>query len=229
MKFEELKAVSDTRALLRAKSGRGKTLNCARVALMVSKAGGEVLYVDSESAGSTTLVAEVENPDNDFSEEDTENIEYIRVDNYDGLMNAMGKEGGNHDKYDLIVVDTLDHKHTYAIKKVTDAQDQTGADWNEYPRIYSSEKQIMEQVSKSETNFLCTLDPESGSFDKPKGAQANIHGYFDIVVELTREGDDWGNVIRNWIGKGEAIGKQHPDITGRLAEEFIERIEGANK
>lgn len=226
MDFQELKAVSNTRALLRAKSGRGKTINCARIALAVGSAGGKVLYVDTESAGSTSIVAEVENPDNDFSEEDTENLEYVRVDDYDSLMNAMGKEAGNHDKFDLIIVDTLDHKHTFAIKKVADAQDDASADWNEYPRIYSSEKQIMEQVSKSETNFLCTLDPESGSFDKPKGAQANIHGYFDIVVELTREGDEWGNVIRNWIGKGSVIGKQHPDITSRLAEEFIDRIEG---
>jgi len=225
MEFEELKKLSITKVLLRAKSGRGKTRTACKVALEVSRAGGKVKYVDTESEGSTTLVAMVESSDNDYSPEDVENIDYVQCNNFDTLMDEISNDNGNNEDYDLLIVDTLDHKHSYVLKHVTDAKLASKADWNQYPHIYSQEKEIMESLGKANTNVLATLDPDSGSIDKPKGAQTNIHGYFTVVIELVKDDDGWGNRIRNWVGKGDAIGKKHPRIDDALTEEILARTE----
>jgi|APHM01.1.fsa_nt_gi RecA/RadA recombinase len=225
MEFDELKKLSRRKILLRAKSGRGKTRLCSIVALNVARAGARVLYVDTEAEGSTTMVEMVEDPDTDFEPDDVGNVEYVQAQSYEELMDAIDKDGPNQGKFDLIVVDTLDHKHSYTLKHVTDAKLESDADWNQYPHIYSAEKQLMEQIGKPTTNFICTLDPDSGSMDKPKGAQTNVHGYFDIVLELIKNNDGWDNKIRNWVNHGDKIGMKHPDVEGKLTEVVLERTD----
>jgi cellulose biosynthesis protein BcsQ len=128
MEYEKLKSKSVKKVLLRAKSGRGKTLTAARVALEVSRMGGEVLYVDTEAEGSTTMVALVEDKETDYEPEDVENIQYVRADSYTDLMENIHAQDGRHTEFDLIIVDTLDHKHSYVLKHITDAKRDAGAD-----------------------------------------------------------------------------------------------------
>jgi hypothetical protein len=228
MDFQELKAKSKRKVLLRGKSGRGKTYRACRIALYVASKGGRVLYVDTEAEGSTTLVDLVEDGDTQFTAEDVENIEYIQAENYNQLKQAIGEGNDNQDKFDLIVVDTLDHKHSYVLKHVTDAKKDSDADWNQYARIYSEEKELMELIGKPDTNIIATLDPDSGSMDKPKGAQTNIHGYFEIVLDLVKDGDEWAHKVRNWVNMGDAVGKKIPGVDERLAGEIIDRTDVDN-
>jgi len=224
MELEELKRKSNTKILLRGKSGRGKTMTAATVALRVAEEGGRVLYVDTEAEGSSTLVALVESDDTQFTEDTVSDIEYVQAEDYSSLYDYVDNDGQYHDKFDLIVVDTLDHKHSYVLKGVTDAKHEGDADWNEYARIYGEEKNFMEQLAKPKTNILATLDPESGSMDKPKGAQTNIHGYFTIVVDLVKNGDGWSHKIRNWVNRSDLIDKKVPSLEDAVVQEVTERL-----
>lgn len=223
MELEELKQQSNIKVLLRGKSGRGKTYRACEVALNVCDVGGEVLYLDTEAEGSTTMVALVEDEETDYTAETVEGLDYRQVDSYDELMALIDNDSGVQGDFDLVVIDTLDHKHSYVLKHVTDAKRDSDPDWNEYAAIYSEEKEFMEQIGKPGTNIIATIDPDSGSMDKPKGAQTNIHGYFTAVIDLTKESDGWSHKIRNWVNKGDAIGAKHPDLTGKLTEEVEER------
>lgn len=218
MEYEEIKKRANLKVLLRGKSGRGKTLNSVEIALILSKEGFDVLYVDTEQEGSTTIVELVES--GEYGEDDVRGIEYVNAESYSDLMGYIDTD--NQKKYDLVVVDTLDHKHSFAIKKVTDER-KPDANWNQYPSIYDAEKQVMERLAKPKTNILATLDPESGSMDKPKGAQTNIHGYFTVVIDLRKNGDDWNNVVRNYVGNSDVIGKGIGDLSGDLADQIMER------
>mgnify|MGYP000072966433 CR=1 FL=1 len=223
MELEELKRKSNTKILLRGKSGRGKTMTAATVALRVAEEGGRVLYVDTEAEGSSTLVALVESDDTQFTEDTVSDIEYVQAEDYSSLYDYVDNDGQYHDKFDLIVVDTLDHKHSYVLKHVTDAKRDSDPDWNEYAAIYSEEKEFMEQIGKPEANIIATIDPDSGSQNKPKGAQTNVHGYFTAVIDLTKESDGWSHKIRNWVNKGDAIGAKLPDLASKLTEEIVDR------
>lgn len=219
MKFEELKQRSNTKILLTGKSGRGKTYTASQVAIEISKNGGKVKYADTESEGTDTMFKLVS--EGDYGEEDIKNINYEQVGEYERLHEIVE----NTEEYDLLIVDTLDHKHTMALKYVTDAKMKEGAEWNEYPAIYSAEKQIMEKLSKPSCNILCTLDPESGKSGKPKGAQTNIRGYFSVVLRMVREGDGWTYKVLNYVGRGDLVGKK-PDVTPKkvCTKEIGERI-----
>jgi hypothetical protein len=218
MEYQEIKRQSNIKVLLRGKSGYGKTLTATKVALMLSKAGYDVLYADTEQEGSTTIVELVE--EGSFSEEDVSGIEYRQVESFDDLMGYLDYD--NQRGYDLIIVDTLDHKHTFAVRKVTSDR-KPDADWNQYPKIYDTEKRIMEKIGKPKTNVLCTLDPQSGSMDKPKGAQTNVHGYFTAVFDLNKSGDEWSNIVRNFVGRSDAIGKTVADLPNNLADKIKDR------
>lgn len=223
MDFEELKQQSNLKVLLRGKSGRGKTFRAADIALEVCHEGGKVLYLDTEAEGSTTMVSLVEDDETEYTEETVENLDYRQVESYEEMMAVLDKDSGEQSKFDLIIIDTLDHKHSYVLKHVTDAKRESGADWQEYASIYAEEKELMEQIGKPEANIIATIDPDSGSMDKPKGAQTNVHGYFTAVIDLTKEGDGWSHKIRNWVNKGEAIGAKHPNLNDKLVEEVMER------
>lgn len=224
MDFDELKQKSNLKVLIRGKSGRGKTRLCVKMALEVAQDGGDVLYVDTEAEGSSTMVAMVEDPDTEYEKGDVEHIEYKQANDYDELRDYVDNDSRYQDEFDLIIVDTLDHKHSYVLKAVTDAKHDGDADWNEYARIYGEEKNLMEQLAKPKTNIVATLDPDSGSMDKPKGAQTNVHGYFTIVVDLKKNGDGWTHKIRNWVNRGDLIGKKVPDIGEALYNEISDRI-----
>jgi len=225
MKYEELKAKSNHKLLFYGPSMRGKTRTASTIALELSKEGVPVKYVDTESEGSSTMVNLIEQ--GDYSEDDVENLDYCIVDSYEGLTSEISEEGGAQDKYGLIVIDTLDHKHTFALKEVTDKKVKSDADWNEYPAIYSAEKQIMEIISKPDTNFLCTFDPESGGSDKPKGAQGNILGFFSVVVRLEKGDEEYAGTIENWIGRSDVVDTTHrtEDIIDKMADMLSERTE----
>lgn len=224
MELKELKKKSVKKVLLRGQSGRSKTFTACKVALSIADNGARVLYVDTEAEGSTTMVKLVEDDDTPFSEETVGNIEYVRAENYTELMENIHANEGRQRDFDLVVIDTLDHKHSYVLKHVTDAKRGSDADWQEYAVIYSEEKEIMEQVGKPKTNILATLDPESGSMDKPKGAQTNVHGYFSIVVDMKKSDEGWTHKIRNWTNREDLINKKVPDLTEALTAEFEETI-----
>lgn len=218
MEFEELKQQSNLKILLEGPSGRGKTINSVRTALEILADGGSVLYIDTEAEGSETFVNLIE--DGDYDEGVVNNLEYVRVSSYSNLVEAMNGAG----EYDLMIVDTLDHKHSYVLKAVTDAKRGSDADWNEYPQIYSEEKELMASLGDPDTNVIATLDPNSGKRDKPKGAQTNIRGFFSVVIELRKQGEgEWAHKILNWVGKSDWIGKAHPEFPQVLAEEIKER------
>lgn len=223
MELEELKKQSNIKVLLRGKSGRGKTYRAANIALNVCDAGGKVLYLDTEAEGSTTMVELIEDEETDFDEDTVATLEYKQVDSYEDLKSIIDNDNGAQSDFDLIVIDTLDHKHSYVLKHVTDAKRDSDPDWNEYAAIYSEEKELMENIGKPKANIIATIDPDSGSMDKPKGAQTNVHGYFTAVIDLTKESDGWSHKIRNWVNKGDAIGAKHPDLTRKLTEEVTER------
>lgn len=220
MKFAEIKQQSVMKVLLRAQSGRGKTFNVSRLAIEISKEGGDVLYIDTEAEGSTTIVHLVES--GEYEEEDVEGIEYKQADSYDSLTRAISDE--KQQKYDLIIVDTLDHKHSYAINATVDDPKHDSPDWNMYPNIYSLEKNIMETIGKPKTNVVCTLDPESGKMDKPKGCQTNIHGYFSVVIDIKQGGEGRVFQVRNWVGKEDWIGKSQPKFLDIIKKEIQERM-----
>ncbi len=218
MDYQEIKRQSNIKVLIRGKSGYGKTLTSVKVALKVSRAGLDVLYADTEQEGSMTIVELVES--GEFDEEDVSNIDYHQVESFSDLMGYLDHD--TQEEYDLVIVDTLDHKHTFAIRKVTDDR-KPDADWNQYPKIYDTEKRVMEEIGKPKTNILATLDPDSGGIDKPKGAQTNIHGYFTAVFDMTKDGDNWSNIVRNYVGRSDVIGKSVGDLPTNLAEKIIER------
>ena len=225
MELQELKKQSNIKVLLRGKSGRGKTYRAVVVALNVCDAGGKVLYIDTEAEGSTTMVSLIEDEDTDFDEDTIDTLDYRQCESYDEMMSLLDKDNGIQEKFDLVVIDTLDHKHSYVLKHITDEKRDADADWNEYAQIYSEEKEFMEEIGKPKANIIATIDPDSGSMSKPKGAQTNVHGYFTAVIDLTKEGDGWSHKIRNWVNKGEAIGAKHPNLTEKLTEEVTERSE----
>jgi len=216
MDIQELKEESFLKVLLIGESGTGKTYNSSKVALAVLEAGGSVLYVDTESEGSTTLLEVIDAEG--YDEEVVDKLDYMMVHNLEQWYGAFDKSGD----YDLMVIDTLDHKHSYVIKAVTDAKIESGADWNEYAQIYSKEKELMEKIGKPDTNILATIDPQSGKSGKPKGAQTNVAGYFTAVVQLVKEGDGWSNKIINWVGHSDRIGKKAGDVPGNIASSFME-------
>jgi len=218
MELEELKSKSNEKVLLRGKSGRGKTDTSCRIVVKLLAGGVDVMYVDTESEGANTIVKLVEGLG--FDEDVVENLEYVQVSTYDALKQALERQS----EFDVMVVDTLDHKHTFAIKGVTDAKRESDADWNQYPQIYSAEKQIMEMLGKPDCNIIATVDPDSGSMDKPKGAQTNVHGYFSIVVDLKKSGDEWTNQVNNWVGRGEVIGASVDNLVEALTNEIKERV-----
>lgn len=179
--------------------------------------------MDTEQEGSTTMVNLIESDSTDFEKGDVGNIEYVPVSSFDEYMSYIDPEEGYHDEFDLIVVDPIDHKHTYALRKVVEQQEAQSADWNEYSRIYDAEKSMMEKLQKPKTNILATIDPESGKVDKPKGAQTNVVGYFGLVVDLTKDGEGWGNKVRNYVGRSNAIGNKIGNLTDHITDEVIER------
>jgi len=188
------------------------------VVLKLLDEGKEVLYIDTEAEGSETLINLIE--DGDWSESVVEGLDYFRAENYSTLVEAISRGSD----YDLMVVDTLDHKHSYVLKAVAGAKRDSDADWNEYPQIYSEEKELMAMLGDPDTNIIATLDPDSGKRDKPKGAQTNIRGYFSAVIELRKQGDgEWGHKIINWVGKSDWIGKAVPDLPEVVAEEILDR------
>jgi len=218
MQFEELKKQSNLKVIFEAKSGYGKTYTTAKVVLKLLDEGKEVLYIDTEAEGSETLINLIE--DGDWSESVVEGLDYFRAENYSTLVEAISRGSD----YDLMVVDTLDHKHSYVLKAVAGAKRDSDADWNEYPQIYSEEKELMAMLGDPDTNIIATLDPDSGKRDKPKGAQTNIRGYFSAVIELRKQGDgEWGHKIINWVGKSDWIGKAVPDLPEVVAEEILDR------
>ncbi len=220
MDIEELRERSNRKVLLRGKSGRGKTRQSSLVALEVLDEGGEVLFIDTESEGATTILGLID--EMDYSEDLVDNLEYERVESYEDMKSSLN----NASDFDVVVFDTLDHKHSYVLKAVTDAKTKAEADWNEYPQIYSKEKEFMDDLRKMNTNLVATIDPESGKSNKPKGTQVNIQGYFTIVVDLYRDGSDWSHKVENWIGRSELIGKQigNTDLHSALASEIVKTI-----
>lgn len=220
MDIEELRKKSNRKILLRGNSGRGKTRQSAMVTLHVLDEGGDVLFIDTESEGAPTILALIDQLG--YDEDLVDGLEYEMVESYEDMKSSLN----NSSDYDLVVFDTLDHKHSYVLKAVTDAKTKADADWNEYPQIYSKEKEFMDDLRKLETNLLATIDPESGKSNKPKGTQVNIQGYFTIVVDLYRDGNDWSHKIENWIGRSDLIGKEirNTDIHDALASEIIETI-----
>lgn len=219
MDIEELKEKSFLKVLFIGESGTGKTYNASGIALLVLEAGGDVMYVDTESEGSTTLLNLIDRKD--YDDEIVENLDYVPVDNLEQWYNAFDKS----EEYDLMVIDTLDHKHSYVIRAVTDAKVKADADWNEYAQIYSKEKELMEKIGKPDTNILATIDPDSGKANKPKGAQTNVTGYFTAVLQLAKEGDSWSNKIINWVGHSERIGKEASDIQENVARSILNYTE----
>lgn len=221
MDIQELRKKSNRKVLLRGKSGRGKTRQSSLIALEVLDQGGKVLYVDTESEGSTTILALID--ENGYDESIVDGLEYDRVESYEDMKSSINAASD----YDLVVFDTLDHKHSYVLKAVTDAKTAADADWNEYPQIYSMEKEFMDDLRKLDTNLVATIDPDSGKSDKPKGAQVNVQGYFTIVVDLYRDGNSWSHKIENWIGRSSLIGKQigNTDLYEALAQDIAGTME----
>lgn len=219
MELQELKSQSVAKGLLRAKSGRGKTLTCVKVSFEMSKAGFKVLYVDTEAEGATTMTNLIES--GEYSEGVLENIEYERVSSLEELYSVT--ERSVQRKYDLIIIDTLDHKSTFSKQEVKDDDRAADPDWNQYAEVYAHETNVMERVNKPVTNVLATLDPDSGSMKKDKGVQTNIHGYFSIVVSLNKSGDEYTNKVVNWVGKDDYTGKSIANLHEGLAKEFMER------
>lgn len=228
MEFEEIKQQSNLKVLFRGKSGRGKTYLSCKIVLALSKEGVNVKYVDTEAEGSTTIVQIVEDPETEFTEGDVENIEYVQASGFDTLREEISHS--EQKKYDVLVLDTLDHKNAYALRKLVSEDEekdedraQSEADWNQWLATYDLERVLMETINKPKCNIIATLDPESGKMDKPKGAQTNCHGYFTVVVDLTKSGDGWGNKVRNWVGNPKGvIGHSANNIT----EAIVKEIEG---
>jgi len=217
MELQELKQKSNIKVLLEGQSGRGKTQTSCEIALDVLDRGGSVLFLDTEAEGSTTLVELIDK--HGYDEDIVDELEYKQVDDLATLKQQLE----SCSDYDLLVVDTLDHKHSYVLKSVTDAKRESDADWQEYASIYSEEKEVMELIGKPRTNIIATIDPDSGSRDKPKGAQTNIRGYFTVVLRMMRSEEEWTHKIVNWVGHGDKIGMAHPNIVQKLSEEVMER------
>ena len=216
MDIDELRKEAFIKVLLWGSSGRGKTFNASKVTLELLEEGYDVLYCDTESEGSTTMVQLID--EGEYDEEVVDNLDYVQVDSVEEWYAQFDRS----DNFDLMVIDTLDHKHSYVVKGVADARRESDADWNEYPQIYGEEKNMMERIGKPETNIIATIDPDSGKSDKPKGAQTNVRGYFTAVIQLTKSGDEYSNKILNWVGKTDWIGKKMPDP---FAENLAEQIE----
>lgn len=216
MDIEELKQKSYLKVLFVGESGTGKTMNSAKVALKMLEAGADVLYLDTESEGSTTLLKVIDQEG--YDDDVVENLEYELIDSLEQWYGAFDRS----DDFDLMVIDTLDHKHSYVISSVTDAKRDGDADWNEYAQIYSEEKKLMEKIGKPKTNILATIDPASGKSNKPKGAQTNVFGYFTAVVQLVKNGDEWSNKIINWVGHSDRIGTKAADLPVNVSNSFKE-------
>jgi hypothetical protein len=221
MDIQELKKQSFLKVLLQGRSGRGKTRTACVVVLKSLSEGATVKYVDTESEGSTTLVQLIDQLD--YDEDVVEGLDYEQVGSYESFKSAI-LDG---EDYDVTVVDTLDHKHSFVLKEVSEAKTAADADWNEYPQIYSHEKELMETVSKLQTNVIATIDPDSGKDNKPKGAQTNVMGYFNIVASLYRDGNDWSHTIDNWVGRSDLIGGEIASIElhEAISAELEDRIE----
>lgn len=219
MEYDELKEQSKVKVLFRGESASGKTYTACRIVIELLDEGLDVLYGDTESEGAGTIVNLID--ENDYDEDIVENLDYFQTEDYEDLMELLERQS----RYDVTVIDTLDHKHSYVLKGITDAKRESDADWNQYPQIYSGEKQVMEELGKPSSHIIATLDPESGKIDKPKGAQTNVHGYFSIVVELLRNGGEWSNKIVNWVGKGHIIGRNADNLVDAVVNEIIERTE----
>lgn len=221
MDFGQLKSNTSSKILLRGESATGKTMTASKVSMEILEAGYSVKFIDLESEGRETIVKLVDR--GDYEESDVEELSYVQVSKYEELESEI--QSG--EDFDLLVIDPMDHKHTMVLKYVTDAKTKADADWNEYPQIYSGEKQIMEKISNMGTNVLCTLDPASGKEDKPKGTQVNIHGYYSVVVDLYRSGDEWQHQVFNWIGRPDLIGGEidNFDLYEALGEEIAERVQ----
>lgn len=221
MNLQELKQKSNFKVLLRGKSGRGKTYRVCKIALMVSSEGISVKYVDTEAEGAATMVELVEG--GEFDEESLENVEYVQARNLEDIWEEVSDE--EQEKFDVIIVDTLDHKHSFAKVAAKDDDRASDPDWNQYAEVYATEVNLMERLNKPLCNIVATLDPDSGSMDKDKGVQTNIHGYFSVVVDVMKDGDSWVNSIRNWVGRGELQGKSVNNLEEAIAKEIVERVE----
>lgn len=217
MEFDDLVKQSKLKVVLQGPSGSGKTYKAAQVAVKVLVSGRSVLYCDTEAEGAETMVQIIQN--NGYDEDVVDDLDYRQVEDYDQFDTALEDMGD----YDLMVIDSLDHKHTYVLKAVTDAKRSSDADWSEYAAIYSEEKEIMGRIGKPSTNIIATLDPESGSDGKPKGAQTNVAGYFSVVVNVSKGADEWTHKIVNWIGESDWVNKKHPEIVEELSDRIIDR------
>lgn len=222
MDLEELRGKSFIKELVRGKSGRGKTYAISRAAIDLSKEGLDVMYADTESEGAMTLLKLVET--GGYKEGDIRNIHYEQTWSYEDVMGVLSTS--NQKRYDVIVLDTLDHKHTYAINSyVEEASDtRSDVDWSEWTAIHDLEKQMMEKISKPKTNIIATIDPDSGKMEKPKGVQTNVHGYFNLVVDMMKNGDDdWSHIVRNYVCGERYIGKTTPNVVDLLKKEIVKR------
>lgn len=219
MEIEELRKKSFLKVLMSGSSGTGKTYNSSKITLSILEAGGSVLFVDTEAEGSTTLLEIIDKKG--YDDDIVDDLEYLPVDGLEQWYGAFERAGD----FDLMVIDTLDHKHSYVIKAVTDAKTKGDADWNEYAQIYSKEKELMEKIGKPSTNILATIDPDSGKSDKPKGAQTNVFGYFTAVVQLVKNGDEWSNKILNWVGNSDRIGTKAANLPENVSNSFMEYME----
>lgn len=218
MEIQELRQQSNLKVLFEGPSGYGKTYSACKVCLKLLGEGLDVLYLDTESEGSETMLNIID--EEGYDDSIVDGFDYIRASDYTQMTEGITKGS----EYDLLVVDTLDHKHSYVLKAVADAKRDSDADWNQYPQIYSEEKELMNTLGDPETNVIATLDPDSGKRDKPKGAQTNVEGYFSAVVELRKQGEgEWGHKILNWVGKSDWIGKAHPDFPDVVAEQITAR------
>lgn len=223
MDYQDIKPQANKKVLLRGSSSLGKTYTCVHVAILVAKEGYNVLYVDTETEGAETIVSLVES--DVYSEDDVENLDYHQANEYDEFMSLIEDE--NQHNYALMIVDTLDHKESFAQLHEKDTQLGSEIEWSEWFGVRETEKKVMETLNKPSCNVIATIDPESGSMEKQKGVQTNVHGYFNVVVDMKRHNGEYTNVVSNFVGRdgviGNTIGQDEP-LWNNLKKVIVDRI-----
>lgn len=217
--LNDLRQQSTYKVLFRGESGTGKTMKSCRITIECLKRGLSVKFVDTEAEGSTTLVNLVE--ENSVDEDVLENLTYVQVSNYNELAEHISEEVQR--KFDLLVLDTLDHKNTFAERAVTQSDLAENPDWNQYPEIYARERAVMETLSNAECSVVSTIDPESGKGNKKKGIQTNVNGFFTAVIILYRDGQEFTHKIENYVGRSDLIGKMDSELVDKLAQKVETR------
>lgn len=219
MEYEQLLEKTNRKVHLKGVSNTGKTFTASKVVVNCLRAGMEVCVGDLEDSVVKTIVNIIES--NDVDKEVVGNLEMVEVESFDDLIELT--ERGQ--EFDLVVFDPLDHKHSLAAEHSLDVKTEADIEWNEYHLVYSWEKEVMKRINKMECNVITTIDPESGSSDKDKGVQANIHGYHDIVISLILNGDEHTNKVRKWLGKEDISGSPVGNLTEGLSKQIIQRTD----